>query len=154
MDVLNERYILATRKRASYFVVSIFTEYGWPMFFSPFYYCSCLIVSLPSVVAHALVYLHVWKGLGTKRSFSRTAFVVFRILSFTCSLTRALSQSLAHPQQLFSASTPGLAPRVCTLVFTAYVIFLSHVAVSCDVCLLEHLDVWGELASLHESWQE
>ena len=55
-------------------------------------------------------------------SFSHTAlafaFVVFRILSVTCSLTRALSQSLAHAQQLFSASTPGqvLAPRVCTLV--------------------------------------
>ena len=28
------------------------------------------------------------------------AFVVFRILSVTCSLTRALSQSLAHAQQL------------------------------------------------------
>ena len=43
------------------------------------------------------------------------AFVVFRILSVTCSLTRALSQSHAHAQQLFSASTPGqvLAPRVC-----------------------------------------
>ena len=46
------------------------------------------------------------------------AFVVFRILSVTCSLTHALSQSLTHAQQLFSASTPGqiLAPRVCTLV--------------------------------------
>ena len=38
--------------------------------------------------------------------------------SVTCSLTHALSQSLAHAQQFFSASTPGqiLAPRVCTLV--------------------------------------
>ena len=46
------------------------------------------------------------------------AFVVFRILSVTCSLTHALSQSLAHAQQFFSASTPGqiLAPRVCTSV--------------------------------------
>ena len=35
------------------------------------------------------------------------AFVVFRILSVTCSLTHALSQSLAHAQQFFSASTPG-----------------------------------------------
>ena len=39
---------------------------------------------------------------------------------FPCSLTRALSKSLPHAQQLFSASTrtPGqiLAPRVCTLV--------------------------------------
>ena len=46
------------------------------------------------------------------------AFVVFRILPVTCWLTRALSQSLAHAQQHFSASTPGqvLALRVCTLV--------------------------------------
>ena len=37
------------------------------------------------------------------------AFVVFRILSVTRSLTRALSQSLTHAyaQQLFSASTPA-----------------------------------------------
>ena len=34
------------------------------------------------------------------------AFVVFRILSVTCSLTRALSQIIAHVQKLFSASTP------------------------------------------------
>ena len=40
------------------------------------------------------------------------AFVVFRILSVTCSLTHALSQSLAHAQQFFTAA----APRVCTLV--------------------------------------
>ena len=49
------------------------------------------------------------------------AFVVFRILSVTGSLTRALSESLAHAQQLFNAaSTPGkiLLRRglVCTLV--------------------------------------
>ena len=31
------------------------------------------------------------------------SFFVFRILSVTCSLTRALSQSLAHAQQLISA---------------------------------------------------
>ena len=56
------------------------------------------------------------------------AFVVFRILSVTCSLTRGLSQSLTHAQQLFSASTPGqiLAPRVCTLV-----LFIVTVSVSC-----------------------
>ena len=48
------------------------------------------------------------------------AFVVFRILSVTCSLTHAISQSLAHAQQFFSASTPGqiLAPRVCTLILS------------------------------------
>ena len=53
------------------------------------------------------------------------AFVVFRIPSVTCSLTRALSQSLAHAQQLFSASTPSqiLAPRVCT--FHSILQFLS-----------------------------
>ena len=34
------------------------------------------------------------------------AFVVFRILSITCSLTRALSQIIAYMQKLFSASTP------------------------------------------------
>ena len=48
-------------------------------------------------------------------------FVVFRILSVTGSLTRALSraQSLAHAQQLFSASmrTP---PRVCTLIIQVF----------------------------------
>ena len=66
-----------------------------------------------------------WHGIPVRqRATSRSsvqlafAFVVFRILSVTCSLTHALSQSLAHAQQLFSASTPGqiLAPRVCTLV--------------------------------------
>ena len=36
------------------------------------------------------------------------AFVVFRILSVTCSLTRALSQSLAHAQQLPNISAEGL----------------------------------------------
>ena len=53
------------------------------------------------------------------------AFVVFCILSVTCSLTCALSQSLVHAQQLFSVSTPGqiLAPRVCTLV-----LFISNLA--------------------------
>ena len=63
-------------------------------------------------------------GMVRQRATSRSsvqlafAFVVFRILSVTCSLTHALSQSLAHAQQFFSASTPGqiLAPRVCTLV--------------------------------------
>ena len=56
------------------------------------------------------------------------AFVVFRILSVTCSLTRALSQSIAHVQQLFSVSTPGqiLAPRVCTLV-----LFILHCLLQC-----------------------
>ena len=49
---------------------------------------------LPGIVSELLAY----------RAF---AFVVFRTLSVTCSLTRALSQSLAHAQQLFSASTPG-----------------------------------------------
>ena len=34
------------------------------------------------------------------RAVQAFAFVVFRILSVTCSLTRALSQSLAHAQQL------------------------------------------------------
>ena len=38
------------------------------------------------------------------------AFVVFRILSVTCSLTRALSQSHAHAQQLFSASDAHVRP--------------------------------------------
>ena len=64
------------------------------------------------------------RGMVRQRATSRSsvqlafAFVVFRILSVTCSLTHALSQSLAHAQQFFSASTPGqiLAPRVCTLV--------------------------------------
>ena len=61
-----------------------------------------------------------WHGKAASLVFQpyAFAFVVFRILSVTCSLTHALSQSLAHAQQFFSASTPGqiLAPRVCTLV--------------------------------------
>ena len=51
---------------------------------------------------------------------------------FPCSLTRALSKSLPHAQQLFSASTRTpdqiLAPRVCTLV-----LFIIHI--SLDSCL-------------------
>ena len=50
---------------------------------------------------------------------------------FPCSLTRALSKSLPHVQQLFSASTrtPGqiLAPRVCTLVL--FIVFCVCVCV-------------------------
>ena len=61
-----------------------------------------------------------WHGKAASLVFQpyAFAFVVFRILSVICSLTHALSQSLAHAQQFFSASTPGqiLAPRVCTLV--------------------------------------
>ena len=45
-----------------------------------------------------------YKLPGMYRAF---AFVVFRILSVTCSLMRALSQSFVHTQQLFSVSTPG-----------------------------------------------
>ena len=41
----------------------------------------------------------------------------FHILSVTCSLTRALSQSLAHMQHSCPNMPPKKAPRVCTLIF-------------------------------------
>ena len=47
-------------------------------------------------------------------------FVVFRILSVTCSLMRALSQSLTHAQQLFSVSTPGQIISAEGLHFSAF----------------------------------
>ena len=65
------------------------------------------------------------------------AVVVFRILSVTCSLTRALSHSLTHAQQLFSASTPGqiLAPRVCTLVL--FILQELHCLPNClHICII------------------
>ena len=66
------------------------------------------------------------------------AFVVFRIPSVTCSLTRALSQSLAHAQQLFSASTSGqtLAPRVCTLVLFIGMVIMSMAAFAGCIVIL------------------
>ena len=71
--------------------------------------------------AASYMYILVFQPYSLYRAF---AFVVFRILSVTGSLTRALSQSRAHVQQLFSASTPSqvLAPRFCTLV-----LFIIHV---------------------------
>ena len=48
-----------------------------------------------------------WHGKAASLVFQpyAFAFVVFRILSVTCSLAH---ESLAHAQQYFSASTPGL----------------------------------------------
>ena len=58
---------------------------------------------LPGIVRQRATSLSAVQ-LGLYRAF---AFVVFRILSVTCSLMHALSQSLVHVQQLFSTSTPG-----------------------------------------------
>ena len=65
-------------------------------------------------------------GIVRQRATSLSAVqLVQGLLSVTCSLTRALSQSLTHAQQLFSASTPGqiLVPRVCTLMLFIYKVF-------------------------------
>ena len=76
----------------------------------------------PSLVLSRLTVGYKQPGIVRQRATSLSAttavrvsvfcFVAFRILSVTFSLTRALSQSLAHVQQRFTA------PRVCTLVLS------------------------------------